>query len=104
MDSYEQWRDIPGFSLYEVSDQGRVRTKATGKIRTGSLNRYSHRMRVQMVSDDGTAKSRYIHRLVAEAFLWTFDKSFDVGFRDGDITNYKATNLVMLTVSHGIKQ
>ena len=57
-----------------------------------------------MVNDQGEVKTRYIHRLVAEAFLSTFDWNFDVGFRDGDITNYHASNLVMLTVSHGIKQ
>ncbi len=62
----EQWRDIDGFPMYEVSDLGRVRRKAQilkpGRIPSGHLT-------VALCNGSGRPKSMYVHRLVAMAFI-----------------------------------
>ena len=82
----EEWRDISGFSGYQVSNLGRVRTFWKRKhypTGYGSYNFISDTPRIMSPSDDGNGYMkvmlyckedghRYckkIHRLVAEAFL-----------------------------------
>lgn len=74
----ERWKEIPGFSWYEISTQGRVRTykgvnqnspprkrPVLMKIRVGD-DAYP---RVTMQSDSGKKLVRRVHLLVAAAFL-----------------------------------
>jgi hypothetical protein len=77
--SLEQWRPVVDYEgLYEVSDQGRVRSVPgerwnghaihffKGKIlRPQSTSRYKH----VALSRDGVVRCIKIHQLVAEAFL-----------------------------------
>lgn len=52
-----------GYSKYEISKDGRLRTKKTGHITQGSKNNNGY-CRVVPVADDGTNKKIYIHRLI----------------------------------------
>ena len=77
----EQWKAVPGFDgLYEVSDQGRVRSYASmgpggAKRRKGEAhpvaivvrNQYGHRAVGLQVS--GKQRLFSVHRLVLEAFV-----------------------------------
>lgn len=75
----EEWREIPGFPMYEVSDQGRVRSwqpqshTAAPRVqprvlrpgRSGKRRLYTY----VNLCRDGVPFMRYVHRLVLEAFV-----------------------------------
>ena len=76
----EQWRTVPGFPAYEVSDQGRVRSIDHHTV--NSLGRkLFYRGRVRKLRDDGRGYLRvnlsngpvwsvkHVHRIVLEAFV-----------------------------------
>jgi hypothetical protein len=81
LDVPEEWRTVAGFEgLYEVSDQGRIKSlpRATGRrspeyVLTPKLHdrRDVNRpyLDVHLRDADGRARTRKVHRLVAEAFL-----------------------------------
>lgn len=98
----EKWEELERFPRYLVSNQGRVKTKATGLIRYGSPNPNGSGLRMGLIRDDGKVVFFYIHRLVAEVFLPDWDKTFNVGFRDGNNQHCEVWNLVMLTTGFGI--
>lgn len=76
----EKWKDIPGFSGYQVSNEGRVRTfrKRNGrkkaiinnepKIMSTSDDGNGYQ-KLMLYSDDGRRYCKKVHRLVAEAFV-----------------------------------
>ena len=68
----EEWRDIPGFTGYQISSEGRVKSMRYGgwggeRILKPSPDRYGY-LRIDMMLN-GKAKHRCIHRLVALAFI-----------------------------------
>lgn len=81
----EIWREIPGYErLYEVSDQGRVRSldrlvtcgygsqrRARGRLRklVSATRKDTVAYLTITLSKDGRTVLRYVHRLVAAAFL-----------------------------------
>lgn len=69
----ERWSPIPGYEgLYEVSDQGNVRTLRPGRYRYGSYigRQIKHGYRIVMLTDkDGRKVQRPVHQLVLEAFV-----------------------------------
>lgn len=82
MSEAERWRPVLGFEgLYEVSDQGRVRSLDRVIMQTGAANSYVHEGRLlkQQVgkngypsvtlSRSGEKRLRTVHTLVAEAFI-----------------------------------
>lgn len=75
----ERWRQISGFSWYDVSSEGRVRTwkpdrpsqkraRKTPKIMKLRKDRDGY-LRVTLTDDDGKKKVMRIHIMVARAFL-----------------------------------
>lgn len=62
----EEWRDVPGFPGYRVSDRGRVRGKS-GKIMSPQDNGRGYK-KVAMRAG-GPPKQRYLHRVVLQSFL-----------------------------------
>lgn len=66
----EEWKDIVGFEgLYQVSDYGNVRSVRSGKLlkpfKKDSKNCY---LKVWLCKE-GKQKTKFVHRLVAEAFI-----------------------------------
>lgn len=98
----EVWKPIKGYEgLYEVSDQGRVRSK-----RTGCKNTYDNGygwLIVELYKDSKGkkapgksargAKRVKLHRLVAEHFIPNPDDHHFVIHIDGNKKNCKASNL-----------
>lgn len=68
----EIWATIPEFPKYQISNMGRVKSLGNGKTRKEKLMKASRqtngyeRIRIHL---NGTEKSFYIHRLVAQAFI-----------------------------------
>ena len=103
-DPYEEiWRDVVWFEeYYEVSTYGRVRTKPrfvdnrySGRwIKPTLLRRLKHKYGHLSVTlrAGGKCYLRYVHRLVAEAFLGPVD-GYMVEFIDGDRSNVYLDNL-----------
>lgn len=70
MEFKEEWRVIPDFELYEVSNMGRVRSsqfKTGKKIIRGTNNGLGY-SKVQIMNEH-IKKFEYIHRLVAKLFI-----------------------------------
>lgn len=62
----EQWKQIPGFSKYQISNEGRVR-KIDGKILSLSDDGNGY-LKLMLYGDDGHRYCKKVHRLVAEVF------------------------------------
>lgn len=86
----ETWKDIVGFTNYQVSDLGRVRNKTTGRIlRTYSGDRYLS----VMLGNKNRSKRRSVHRLVAEAFMGEHDDNAQVNHINGNRHDNRLVNL-----------
>jgi len=68
----EQWKTVPEFENYEVSDLGRVRNKLTNRILRGHKKLSDGSLSVTLVKDD-EKKSIFIHRLILLVFVGESD-------------------------------
>lgn len=90
----EVWKDIPGFNgRYGVSNTGRVR-------RIVRCSKHSAGYSVAALRGDGRYKHKYVHRLVAEAFIGPppFPKA-QVNHKNGDKADNRVENLEWSTNS-----
>lgn len=88
----EQWRVVPSFSDYIVSDRGRVRHRRVGApILKWSPDKDGY----QRVKLNGCTLR--IHRIVAEAFHGIRPRETECAHLDGDRTNNAASNLIWAT-------
>lgn len=88
----EEFRDVVGYEdLYEVSNEGRVRNKNTGKIKKPCKDKDGY-LQVDLYKD-GERKHKSIHRLVARAFLPNPNSEFEVDHIDKNRTNNNVDNL-----------
>lgn len=76
----EQWRPIPDWPTYEVSDQGRVRSAARAgssgprsrrlsTAKGGRAENYRRVMLTQRVNGKRRRRHAYLHHIVLEAFV-----------------------------------
>lgn len=91
----EVWLPIPGYEgLYEVSNQGRVRSfvrHPEGRIMAASI---SHRGYYHLALwTDKRPRDKRVHRLVASAFVPNPDSLPEVNHKDGDKLNNRPGNL-----------
>ena len=94
----EEWRPVVGFSDYEVSDLGRVRSYKRVKVRIlHPTYNGSGSMRVELAG-----KKRLVHILVLEAFVGLRPEGMECRHLDGDFTNNKVENLRWGTRSENI--
>lgn len=91
----EKWKEIPGFSWYEVSDLGRVRSLKNSddepkfmRLRIGDTGY----VRVTLQDDYGEKRVMPVHLLVAYAFMGP-PRGRIVRHLDGDRSNPKLSNL-----------
>lgn len=92
----EIWKPCPEYeNIYEVSNLGNVRNKKTGRLRAPRSNGYGY-MAVELWNK--TPKNKYVHRLVAGAFLGEID-GYQVNHLDGDKANNNLWNLEICTAT-----
>lgn len=113
----EEWRAIPGYEgLYEVSDQGRVRSldricrgpvgtteRHNGRVLKGYRLSRGHYHAVDL-SKDSQKTHRTVHSLVAEAFVGPRPPGMDVMHLDGDRGNNRVENLRYGTRTENLHQ
>lgn len=93
-----EWRTIPGFETYEVSEFGSVRRRVAGGTYPAGyvLTPKPHQRgyRYFILRHNGRDKTMLAHRLVVLAFLGEPPTDeHEVAHNDGDRTNNAATNL-----------
>jgi hypothetical protein len=111
----EQWRPVVGLEHYEVSSEGRVRSIGRDVFNKGSGRRYWQAGKVLKSCDSGKAakngsmyqvvnlnrKVRFVHKLVAEAFLGPSNE-LDVNHKDGNKRNNQLCNLEYVSRSQNL--
>ncbi|MET2121521.1 NUMOD4 domain-containing protein [Enterococcus faecalis] len=86
------WKSIKDYcEYYEVSSQGDIRSKKTGKILKPYKNGKGYL--IITLSKNGKNKKMRVHRLVAQAFLENPNNLPDVNHKDYDRTNNCVSNL-----------
>lgn len=96
----EEWREVKNRD-YEVSSLGRVRRKSSGRIIKPQENVYGYLM-VGIYKDKTTCKRKYVHRLVADAFLDGYFDGAVIDHIDGDTKNNRPDNLRWVTQKQNI--
>ena len=110
MTKSETWKDIAGFEgFYKVSDKGNVYSVARkdfiGRKQGGRTLKPSYDkdgyLRVYLCKN-GKRKTRFIHRLVAGAFLPNPNGYSEINHRDENKVNNYANNLEWCTREHNV--
>lgn len=102
----EIWKEVvdPAVreGIYEVSDKGNVRYKSTGRVLNKNDNGFGYKT-CPLKAVDKPHVVRYIHRLVAKAFLPNPDNFPQVGHKDHTRENNAVENLCWTTQSQNTR-
>jgi hypothetical protein len=94
-----EWRTVPSWPMYEASSVGTVRRrepKEKGSPLCKEMRGTRHHtgyLQVTVYREDGRQASRYVHRLVAEAFHGPAEPRQQARHLDGDPENNRPDNL-----------
>jgi hypothetical protein len=106
--STEIWRPIPVADcshLYSVSNHGRIHSRISNRIITGSITSEGYRrILISAVPGHRNKRSYYIHRLVCEAFNGKPLDGQQVDHVDGDKLNNWADNLEWVECLENIRR
>ena len=101
----EIWKPIKGaVKGHEVSSLGRVRNRKGRLLKTpsyghGTKDWYAH----LNLNINGTSKTFYVHRLVAEAFLQNKENKPDINHKNGVKSDNRVENLEWVTESENTR-
>jgi len=103
----EEWKSIPGFSRYEASNLGRIRSlnyKRTGKVVVlkPALSEDGY-LATMLLSDNGRYCSWKVHRFVTLTFFGEREPGMQVNHKDGVKTNNSIDNLEYCTSSQNVR-
>lgn len=94
----EEWKDIKGYTRYEVSNKGRVRIKKTKVLK--ALRQTKTGYMITDLKENGEKQTRYVHRLVCKAFIANELNLPCVNHKDENKQNNDINNLEWCTVSY----
>lgn len=103
MNNNDHWVDCVDFPNYEVSDQGKIRSKKKNKVLNSRVNAAGYEDVKIWDSDKRRHKHLRIHQEVAKAFVDNPCKKPEVNHIDGNKLNNKSTNLEWCTRSENAK-
>lgn len=86
----EEWKEVDGFSKYEVSNKGKIREKESLREIPQPLN--NNYLCVNMYRDDGVKVLCKVHRIIALAFIPNTENVHNVDHK-GDRLNNSVDNL-----------
>lgn len=97
-----EWKHIPGFSKYKISNCGDVWSDFSNKI----LRQYNHQCGykcIDLIDDSGKRRKKRVHRLVMLAFVGEPPNGKnDVNHKDGNKRNNFIDNLEYCSRSYNI--
>lgn len=96
------WKPIDEYEKYEVSDDGYIRNKRSGKILKNRPDKDGY-SRVELYSDNLKAHSKKVHRLVAEAFLGIDSERDQINHINGIKSDNRVENLEWCTRSENTR-
>lgn len=108
MKEEEIWKDIRGFPNYEISNKGRVRSWNNNRYGRGENFKFlkpglsGDNYFTVSLRKNNKGNTKYIHRLVAEAFIPNPDNKPEVNHKDGNKKNNILTNLEWSTYSENL--
>lgn len=95
----EIWEEIPGFSQYQISNKGRLKSfksRPQNGLVLSNINATGGYLSVVLRRKEGDRYTR-IHRLVAEAFIPNPENKREVNHKDSDKQNNRVDNLEWAT-------
>lgn len=96
----EIWADIYDYEgIYQISSWGRVKNIKRNRLLVPYMNPVTGYFHVNL-SKDGKARTSYIHRLVALAFLPDYLFYDEVNHIDEDKSNNRVDNLEWCTIKY----
>lgn len=99
----ELWKSIAGFPKYEVSNTGQVRNRKHNRLMTLRVNHKGY-YKIGLKSEtEGKAKMKFVHRLVAEAFLPNPDNLPQVNHKNCIKTDNRVENLEWVDGSYNMR-
>jgi hypothetical protein len=104
-----KWKNIPSVPLYECTSCGKIRRKVTIVAFGKNQRKAGGKMLSPKTKTNGyqevnlNNKSKYVHRLVAEAWIGKIPPKMTVNHKDGDKTNNAISNLEIVTYAENSK-
>lgn len=100
------WRPVRGFeNWYVVCRHGKVKRIRTGRGATiGRVLKPQARPKYLSVTlwQNGVGINKYVHHIVAEAYITSRPAGKEINHKDGDVTNNAVENLEWVTRSENI--
>lgn len=97
----EVWRDIKGYSSYQISNQGRI-WSVLSQRHLKPTKKPDGYYQINLIADNGKRKKEYLHRLVALMFIDNPNKLPEVHHKDGNKDNNTVENLEWIDrLTHG---
>lgn len=90
-ESSEEWKPVVEFENYEISNMGRLRKTKTQRILKPSLTRSGYLKAI--LTKEKVSSTKFIHRLVADAFIPNPESNQEVQHIVNDKTNNRASSL-----------